>query len=132
MTTGGVYQQRALSSQYKALLTGSYLSNLRRWQYDLTLQLNGPGRVPSTQSNPEAYQRADSFDAYPLLNAQISRKFKNFDIYLGAENITNFKQENPIIAADNPFGDNFDASLVWGPLMGRMIYGGIRIAINRN
>ncbi len=132
MTTGGVYQQRALSSQYKALLTGSYLSNLRRWQYDLTLQLNGPGRVPSTQSNPEAYQRDDSFDAYPLLNAQISRKFKNFDIYLGAENLTNFKQEDPIISADNPFGDNFDASLVWGPLMGRMIYGGIRIAINRN
>lgn len=132
MTTGGVYQQRALSSQYKALITSSYLSNLRRWQYDLTFQLNGPGRVPSTQSNPEAYQRADSFDAYPLLNGQISRKFKNFDIYLGAENLTNYKQQNPIISADNPFGDHFDASLVWGPLMGRMIYGGIRITINRN
>jgi len=132
MTTAGVYQQRALSSKYKGLITASYLSYLRKWQYDITLQLNGPGRIPSTRLNPVAYQRPDSFNAYPLLNAQISRKFKKLDIYLGAENITNYKQKDPIIAVDNPFGDNFDASLVWGPLMGRMIYGGIRIAINRN
>lgn len=132
MTTAGIYQQRALMSRYKGLVTLSYLSNLRRWQYDFTAHLNGPGRVPSTAANPEPDRRPDSFDPYMLLNAQISRKFKHFDIYLGAENLTNFKQENPVISADNPFSDHFDSSLVWGPVLGRMVYGGIRISINRN
>jgi outer membrane receptor for ferrienterochelin and colicins len=130
MTTAGKLQRRALSSRYKGMFTASYLTYLRKWQYDLTFQFNGPGRVPSTADNPAQYQRADSFDPYMLINGQINRKFKLWELYLGVENLTNFKQENPVISADNPFSDYFDTSLVWGPTMGRMIYGGIRITIN--
>lgn len=131
MTTDGRLQQRALTSKYKGLLSGSYLSYLRKWQYDATLSLNGPGRIPSTEDNPPLYQRPEKFEPYVLVNAQLTRKFKYLDIYLGVENITNFRQEDPVISADNPFGDQFDASLVWGPVMGRLVYGGIRISINR-
>ena len=60
----------------------------------------------------------------------ITRRYKKLDLYFGVENLTAFRQEAPIIAADNPFSDYFDAGLVWGPLMGRMFYGGIRITIN--
>ncbi len=131
MTTDGQLQQRALQGKYKGLLTTSYLSYLRKWQYDVTVSLNGPGRIPSTEDNPPLYQRPEKFDPYMLINGQVTRKFKYLDIYLGIENLTNFKQEDPIISADNPFGDEFDTSLIWGPVMGRMIYGGIRISINR-
>lgn len=128
-TTAGKLQQRALASRYKGLFTASYLSYLRKWQYDLTFQLNGPGRIPSTRSNPIEHQRSDSFESYSVINAQVIRKFKHWDIYLGVENLTDFRQEDPVISADNPFSDYFDAGLVWGPTMGRMIYGGIRITL---
>jgi outer membrane receptor for ferrienterochelin and colicin len=132
MTTAGVLQQRALSSKYKGLVSLSYQSYLRKWQYDLTFQLNGPGRIPPTADNPAVYRRDTSFNPYALINGQVTRKFKYLDIYLGVENITNYRQEDPIIAASDPFGEYFDASLVWGPVLGRMIYGGIRLSINRN
>ncbi|MDX1315525.1 MAG: TonB-dependent receptor, partial [Eudoraea sp.] len=129
-TTAGELREKALTSRYKGLFTASYLSYLRKWQYDLSFQLNGPGRVPSTLSNPLEHQRPESFGAYPMINFQVQRKFKSWEIYAGAENLTNYKQENPVISADNPFSNHFDAGLVWGPVMGRMIYGGIRITIN--
>ena len=68
-------------------------------------------------------------DTYPLLYAQVTRRFKGFDIYLGGENLTGYRQKDPIIGADSPFSPGFDASLVWGPLMGTRIYAGIRVTI---
>ena len=69
---------------------------------------------------------------YLRLNGQITYKFKSFDLYLGGENITNYRQENPIIDAQNPFGPNFDATMTWGPIVGTNIYLGIRIELERN
>ena len=63
-------------------------------------------------------------------NAQVSKTFKKkFEVYVGGENLLNFRQENPIQEAANPFDQNFDAGLVWGPIFGRMIYGGFRLRI---
>lgn len=64
--------------------------------------------------------------AYPMLYCQITKKFKGVDVYAGVENITNYKQKNPIIGYDKPFSPNFNASMVWGPLMGTMYYIGLR------
>ena len=50
-------------------------------------------------------------------------------MYIGGENIGNYTQSDPIIEPENPFGENFDASLIWGPVMGRNIYAGIRYKI---
>ena len=132
MTTGGELRQRALSSKYKGLLSLSYQSYLRKWQYDVTFQLNGPGRIPSTAQNPPEYRRDEAFNPYLIINGQVTRKFKNLDVYLGVENLTGFRQKDPVIAASDPFSEYFDAGLVWGPIMGRMIYGGIRLSFNRN
>jgi hypothetical protein len=61
------------------------------------------------------------------MNAQVSKGWNdNFEIYLGGENLLNFRQDNPILAADDPFGDFFDSSLVWGPVFGRKLYVGLR------
>ena len=53
-------------------------------------------------------------------------KFNVFDIYLGGENLLGYTQENPIISASNPSSDKFDASLIYAPVNGRMIYLGFR------
>jgi len=131
MTIDGVLREKPLSSRYKGLLTASYLGRLRKWQYDYTLQVNGPGRIPSTAANPVQHRIGESFPAYTVSNAQITRYFRNFEVYLGGENIFNFTQMHPVIGAGDPFGDHFDGSLVWGPVMGRKIYTGFRFLINR-
>jgi hypothetical protein len=66
-----------------------------------------------------------------MLNAQITHIFKRWDFYLGGENLTNFKQKNPIIDAANPFGSNFDATRVWGPIIGINVYAGVRYSIKQ-
>jgi outer membrane receptor protein involved in Fe transport len=99
-----------------------------KWNFDLTWQWIGPKRLPNTLQNPSDKQLNGYSDSYILLNGQISKSLfsKKLDIYVGVENILDFKQKNPIIDASNPFSNNFDASLVWGPLFGRMIYTGFR------
>lgn len=115
--------------KHKGLLVLSYATRFDKWQFNITNQFNGKSRLPETSLNPSQYQRASHSDPYYILHAQITKKFKNLDLYLGAENLTNFTQKNPIIAADDPFGDYFDTSFVWGPLLGRMFYIGLRYTI---
>jgi len=66
-----------------------------------------------------------------MLNGQITYVHKNLEIYVGGENLTNFKQQGAILDAENPFGNYFDATRVWGPIMGWNIYVGFRFAINK-
>jgi outer membrane receptor protein involved in Fe transport len=129
MTTDDKLQYKPLLHHYKGLITLSYATNLNKWQFDLTTQFNGSGRVPGTETNPLQYQRSDSSPVYAVLNAQITRYFKKWNIYLGGENLTNYTQENPIIAADQPFGKYFDSSLIWGPVSGVNIYAGVRYTL---
>ncbi len=130
-TIGGELREKPLTSRYKGLLTASYTTRLRKWQADYTLQYNGPGRIPSTMINPEPYRRHDSFTAYPVMNAQITKYFKTWSIYVGAENITGSRQHDPIISAEDPFGEYFDATMIWGPVHGRKLYAGFRFALDR-
>jgi len=131
MTIDEVIRTKPLASRYRGLFTASYLTRLRKWQYDYTLQINGPGRVPSTAVNPEEYRRPESFSTYAVMNFQITRNFKKWQIYAGAENLLDYRQDMPIIAADDPFGEFFDSSLIWGPVHGRKIYAGFRYTIKR-
>ncbi|MFO7621712.1 MAG: TonB-dependent receptor [Bacteroidales bacterium] len=132
MTIDGTLREKPLISRYKGLLTASWMNRLRKWQIDYTLQFNGPGRIPSTALNPETYRRGESFKAYTAMNAQVTRNFRKWSIYAGSENLTNFKQHDPIIAADDPFGEYFDSGLIWGPVHGRKIYAGFRVFFNRD
>ncbi len=121
---------KPLVNKYKGLLTMSYATNLKKWQFDWTTQLNGDGRLPSTANNPDEYQRADTYPAYIIMNAQITKFYKRWNIYFGVENLTDFTLDNPIIAAEDPFGKYFDSSMIWGPLVGRKFYLGLRFNIN--
>ncbi|HSW55431.1 MAG TPA: TonB-dependent receptor [Ignavibacteriaceae bacterium] len=120
---------KPLVSKYKALLTLSYASADYGWLFDSSFLLNGDGRVPSTEENPVEYQRSEKFSEFVNINAQLTKRIDIIDLYFGVENLLDFKQDNPIIASDDPFGEYFDASLVWGPIDGRKFYLGVRLSV---
>lgn len=123
----GILMEKALTSKYKLLSTISYKTPLELWQFDATFVYNGGGRMPApyTTSTGEL-SWPKRFRSFPSLNLQATRFFRHFSIYLGGENLTNFKQRNPIIDASNPWSSTFDPTVVWGPVMGAMAYVGIR------
>ena len=125
---GKKLKEKPLTSKYKALFTASYKTPLGLWQFDATVQLNGGGR------NPEPYQLADGsqswsprFRSFEQVSAQVTRWFRHWSIYVGGENLTGFKQKTPIYGAGNPWGSDFEPTLVWGPVEGRMFYAGVRV-----
>jgi outer membrane receptor for ferrienterochelin and colicins len=128
-TLNGQLKEVPLTTRYKGLLTLSYATPFRKWAFDFTGQLNGQSRLPDTRMNPPEYQLEEYSPQYVVLHAQVSKRFKWFEIYVGGENLTDFRQEDPILAPDDPFGPNFDASMVWGPLLGRRFYAGIRYTL---
>ncbi len=115
--------ERPLVSRYKALINLQYATNMRKWTFDLTAQLNGPARIPTQTGD---LKDSTLSPVYPMLFAQVSRRIKKWEIYAGCENILNFKQKNPIISGDNPYDYAFNSSLIWGPLMGAKVYVGVR------
>lgn len=131
-TYGGELLEKPLTSKYKGLLTASYQTALGIWQFDATLQLNGGGRMPTP------YQLADNtsswenrYKGFEQVSAQVTRYFRNWSIYVGGENLTNFKQKNPIVDAANPWGQRFDSTMIWGPVHGVKGYVGLRVNLPR-
>lgn len=100
------------------------------WKFDYTIQWIGKQRLPDTSQNLPENQRGEYSDDYVLMNAQITKDIgTKWSVYLGVENITDFKLDDPIVAANDPFGSQFDTSMVWGPIFGRMTYAGFRFRI---
>ncbi len=131
-TYGGVLMEKPLQSRYKGLLTLSWKPMMGLWQVDFTLQLNGPGRMPTPYILADGTPSWDeTFPAYPQINMQITREFRHFSIYLGGENLTNYRQPNPVYGAENPWSPTFDPTMIWGPVRGIMAYGGIRLNLWR-
>ena len=123
-TFDGELMEMPLVNRYKGLLALSYATNLKKWQFDLNTQLNGNGRLPGSKQNG-----IKDYPAYLILNAQITKFYRKWSVYIGSENITDFVQDEPILNADKPFSNEFDASQVWGPIHGRKIYMGLRYNI---
>ena len=103
----------------------------RKWKFDLTYNHLGKQRIPSTIQNPEPFRLNPFSSKLDLINSQITRVFSDsFEVYLGVENLTNYKQTDGIISNSDPFGQYFDATMIYGPVSGRMSYLGLRYKIN--
>ena len=101
-----------------------------QWKFDVTFNWLGEQRLPTTATNPLAYRLSDYAPSFATLNAQITRVFsKTFEVYVGGENITNYKQANGILAADAPFGAYFDSTMQYAPAFGQMYYAGMRFKL---
>lgn len=131
-TYDGILMDKPMLSKYKGLVSASYKTPLGLWQFDATMQLNGGGRMPKayTLSNGEL-SWDQTFKAYGMLSCQITRWFRHFSVYIGGENLTGYKQKQPVVDAMNPWGNQFDTNMVWGPISGAMGYVGIRVNFGR-
>lgn len=142
-------REKPLTNKFKGVITTSYQTPLKKWQFDFTAQFNGGGRMPDgfndyflTTLGSKQYEQKEGslyYKWYPQLMAQITKYFRTCSIYLGAENMTNFMQKNPIVgdmgtgevAIVNPWAPGFDASMVWAPITGWKIYAGFRWSLDR-
>ena len=126
--------QKPLQAQHRFFINLGYETEAKengsQWKFDYTLHSLGKMRLPDTSSNSAQYQLGAFSLPYNLMNAQITKVFsKTFEMYVGGENLTGEQQKNPVLGADNPFGLNFDTTIVYAPIMGRMFYGGFRFKI---
>lgn len=121
-TYGGQLLEKPLQSRYKALLTASYKVPPGLWQFDVMLQQNGGGRMPNDMGR---------FPAFAMLNAQATRWFRHFSVYVGGENLTNYRQPTPVMGADDPWSARFEPTMVWGPVHGITFYAGLRLNIGK-
>ena len=139
--------EKPLTSRYKGVLNLQYATNLNKWVFDFTASINGKSRVYNfmedlRDENGKLLYKDGYSPAYPLLYLQVTKRFKGIDIYLGAENLTNFRQKNLLVgtpmeetaghggmAAVNTALPDFDASAVWGPIMGTKVYIGLRYTL---
>lgn len=130
---GGGLVDRPLTSKYKGVLNLQYATNMNIWTFDFTAQLNGPARIPDFALAYPQVAEVASKDGYspvfPMFFAQITRKFKGVDVYVGGENLLNYRQPYPILSADDPYSPQFNATAIWGPLMGVKVYAGMRLTI---
>lgn len=126
-TYGGTLKERPLVAAHRAFVNVGYETK-NTWRFDYTLQWIGAKRVPATHDHMTGADVAEyQSPKFVQMNAQISKTWNEvFEIYLGGENLTNYMQHNPILGAANPYDKGFDASMVWGPVMGRNIYAGMR------
>ena len=125
-TYDNTLRQKPLNAKHRAFINVGYATR-SKWSFDYTVQWTGSKRIPSTVLNPTELQFATKSPAFITMNAHINKSLgRGFEVYGGVENLLNYMQNSPIIDSENPFGQYFDGSLIWGPTMGRSIYGGLR------
>ena len=125
-TYNGVLREKPLVSKHRAFTTLSY-GTKNNWTFDGTYNIFGKKRLAGIENNPANNSSDKNSPIYSTINVQVAKQWKEkFDLYVGVENLLNRRQETAIIDAENPFGNNFDATQVWGPIFGRNIYLGFR------
>ena len=141
-------RDKPLQNKFKGIITTSYQTPLKTWQFDLTAQFNGAGRMPDGFVVPVGSNQyfTDEFGQnhhkwYPQLLGQVTKFFRTWSIYLGAENMTNFTQDNPIVGSTvehnghhlvDPSSPTYDASMIWAPIHGWKLYLGFRWSLERD
>ncbi len=143
----GVPVEKPMTSRFKGVLNLQYATNLNKWIFDFTASVNGSCRVYDfmwkdskgnvlVDGKGKPLYKNGRTPVYPLLYAQVTRRFKGWDVYIGAENLTNFRQKDVVLGsvkdADgfvDPRQASFDASCIWGPLMGIKAHIGFRFTL---
>ncbi len=115
--------EKPLTSRYKGVLNLQYATRMNKWTFDFTAQLNGPSRLPYF------FDGGGHSPVYTMFYAQITKKFRDLDVYVGGENLSNYRQKHAIISSENPYSPSFNSTVIWGPLMGIKVYAGLRYTI---
>ncbi|WP_313385728.1 carboxypeptidase-like regulatory domain-containing protein [Chishuiella sp.] len=125
--------QRPLQAKHRFFTNLEYETNQRNgknWRFDFTYNWLGKQRLPNALDNAPENRLPEYSNPFGTINAQITRVFsKRFEVYIGGENISNYRQHRVILGEDNPFGSNFDSSIVYAPIFGQMYYAGLRFSL---
>jgi outer membrane receptor for ferrienterochelin and colicins len=126
--------QRPLQAQHRFFANLEFETHIKdkgqQWKFDYTFNWIGKQQLPTTATNNIVDRLPDFSPSYSLFNVQVTRTFSSvFEMYIGGENMGNYRQQNPIVGAENPFGTNFDSSIVYAPIFGQMFYAGLRFKI---
>jgi len=128
-------QERALQAKHRFFANLEYETPLNKhqgnWKFDFTYNWMGKQRLPNTSDNLPQNRLPNYSNPFSTMNAQITKVFnERFEMYVGGENIGNYQQNRVILGANNPFGPDFDSSIVYAPIFGQMYYAGLRFKMN--
>ncbi len=126
--------ERPLQAKHRFFTNLEYATHIgekgKQWKFDFTYNWMGKQKLPNTSTNPVEDRFSEFSPSFSLMNAQVTRTFSStFEMYVGAENIGNYKQEKAILGSNDPFGPNFDSSIIYAPIFGQMFYAGLRFKI---
>ena len=126
--------QRPLQAKHRVFANLEYETHIaekgKQWKFDFTWNWLGKQQLPNTDTNAEQDGFGNTSPSFSVMNAQVTRVFSGvFEIYVGGENIGNYRQHKAVLGSDNPFGTNFDTSIVYAPIFGQMYYAGLRFKI---
>jgi outer membrane receptor for ferrienterochelin and colicin len=126
--------QRPLQAKHRIFANLEYETHQKengsQWKFDFTTNWLGKQQLPNTKTNAAADSFPEFSPSFAVMNAQVTKVFsKTFEIYIGGENIGNYRQSKAVLGSDNPFGTNFDTSIVYAPIFGQMYYAGLRFKI---
>jgi outer membrane receptor for ferrienterochelin and colicins len=129
-TMGGMLMEQMMIPRHRGFINAGYITRNKRWEFDITGSVFGRQRLAPVVLPDMSVSQDNTSGIMHNVNAQITHVFKRFDFYLGGENITDFRLMDPIIDVQNPFGQHFDATRVWAPIVGINVYAGIRIKLD--
>lgn len=129
-TMGGMLMERMMIPRHRGFINAAYITRNKSWEFDITGSVFGRQRLAPVILPDMTISQDNRSGIMHNVNAQITHVFKRFDLYLGGENITDFRLMNPIIDVQNPFSQHFDATRVWAPIVGVNVYAGVRIKLD--
>lgn len=121
----GQLQDMPLIPEHRGVFTAGYNWKKIGFTLDATLQLMGPGRYPVVTDPGLSEPRPLTTPWFGIILLQMTKKLGPVEVYAGVENLADYRQENPLVDAANPNGNNFDAALVYAPIFGRTFYVGL-------
>lgn len=116
-------------SKHRGMVNVGYHTR-SKWHWDATVQGFGQKPLPVLGLQEPGGAAYTYSPAFAVINGQVRKEFRFADVYLGVENAGNVRQKNPVYdshqAATSPY---FDATVVWGPIFGRMFYLGTNLSL---
>lgn len=128
-TMGGELMQRMMIPQHRGFVNAAYTTRNNRWEFDLTASVFSAKRLAPVVLPDGNVSTNNRGEAVPMLSGQITHKFKKFEVYLGGENLLDYRIKDALVDPSNPFGEYFDATRVWAPIAGVNIYAGFRFSL---
>ena len=135
--------EKPLVERFRGELDLQYATLRDKWIFGFTASVHGPSRIynfmeDDVDADGNLLYRNGRTPVYPFLSCRVTRKFRLVDVYLGGENLTDFRQKNVVLGsvrdgsgAISGRQPSFDASVIWGPLAGIRIYAGVRFSLDR-